>query len=341
MKLKNWLRPDIFTRKALPGSWSSHDIWPLLFALALGFLCNCYAMSTEDVFKAARSAIVEIVTQDKSGSPLRTGTGFFISNDGKLVTNRHVVEGAATIVAKTEQGSFFVCKGVLAEPKDADIAILKFEANNVPYLTLENDPHLSPGQKIVVIGNPLGLEGSVSEGIISAMRTDQGLVQITAPISPGSSGSPVMTEDAKVMGVAALQSERGQNLNFAIPVQIVNAALAGIDQKNPASPLAGSATGGATPLNQAPEVVKARGFLSSNNDVDAAGVLKDYLAKNPTDAEGWVTYAEALGGMRRWEAAADAAQRAVDADPKSLDRWRVLTYCLARANNGDPQASAD
>jgi S1-C subfamily serine protease len=56
------------------------------------------------------SAIVEIVTQDKKGSPLATGTGFFISNDGKLVTNRHVVEGAAGIVAKTEQGSFFVCK---------------------------------------------------------------------------------------------------------------------------------------------------------------------------------------------------------------------------------------
>jgi S1-C subfamily serine protease len=64
---------------------------------------------------------LEIVTQDKKDSPLATGIGFFISNDGKLVTNRHVVEGAAGIVAKTEQGSFFVCKGVLAEPKDADI----------------------------------------------------------------------------------------------------------------------------------------------------------------------------------------------------------------------------
>ena len=115
-----------------------------------------------------------------------------------------------------------------------------------------------PGQKIVVIGNPLGLEGSVSEGIISAMRTDQGLVQITAPISPGSSGSPVMTEDAKVMGVATLQSERGQNLNFAIPVQIVNAALAGIEQKNPASPLASSTGNGLLTTESSPEVISAR-----------------------------------------------------------------------------------
>ena len=108
MKLKVWLRPNTFTRKAWPGSWGS--LWLLRFVFAFAFLCKCYAMSTEDVFKAARSAIVEIVTQDRSGSPLLTGTGFFISNDGKLVTNRHVVEGAATIIAKTEQGSFFVCK---------------------------------------------------------------------------------------------------------------------------------------------------------------------------------------------------------------------------------------
>jgi S1-C subfamily serine protease len=328
MKLKDWLRPNTFTRKAWPGSLGSHGIWLLQFVFTLAFLCTGYAMSTEDVFKATRSAVVELVAQDKSGAPLLTGTGFFISNDGKLVTNRHVVEGAAKIVAKTEQGSFFVCKGVLAEPKDADIAILKFEANNVPFLTLATDSHLSPGQKIVVIGNPLGLEGSVSEGIISAIRTDPGLVQITAPVSPGSSGSPVMTEDGKVMGVATLQSERGQNLNFAIPVQIVNTSLAGIDQKSPVAPLAGSGMGGASSLNLAPEVVQARGFLNAKKAVDAVDLLKDYLAKNPTDEEGLVTYAESLGRMGRWEEAVDAAQSALDLDPKSLDRWRALTHYL-------------
>jgi serine protease Do len=155
MKLKDWLGPYTFTQKVRPTSWSSHGIWLLRSALALTFLCNCYAMSTEEVFKAARSAIIEIVTQDKSGLPLLTGTGFFISNDGRLVTNRHVVEGAATIVAKTEQGSFFVCKGILAEPKNADLAILKFEANDVPYLTLATDPHLSPVKRSWLSGIPL------------------------------------------------------------------------------------------------------------------------------------------------------------------------------------------
>ena len=85
-------------------------VWVVRFALTIPLVSESYAMSTEDVFKATRSAIVEIVTQDKSGSPLLTGTGFFISNDGKLVTNRHVVEGAATIVAKTERAAFLFAK---------------------------------------------------------------------------------------------------------------------------------------------------------------------------------------------------------------------------------------
>jgi hypothetical protein len=70
MKLKDWRWPNTFTRKAWPGSWGFHGIWLLRFAFAFAFLCKCYAMSTEDVFKATRSAVVEIVTQDKSGSTL-------------------------------------------------------------------------------------------------------------------------------------------------------------------------------------------------------------------------------------------------------------------------------
>jgi S1-C subfamily serine protease len=114
---------------------TSIPVWTLLVAL----VCRTYALSTEEIVKKDRSAVVEIVTQDKSGSTLATGTGFFISTDGELVTNRHVLEGAASTIAKTDQGSFFVCQGILAEPKDVDLAILKFEAKSVPFLELEPD----------------------------------------------------------------------------------------------------------------------------------------------------------------------------------------------------------
>jgi S1-C subfamily serine protease len=81
------------------------------------------------------------------------------------------------------------------------------------------------GEKAIVIGNPTGLTGSVSDGIISAFRENRSLIQITAPISPGSSGSPVMDENGQVIGVARSVSKQGQNLNFAIAVEKVAATL--------------------------------------------------------------------------------------------------------------------
>ena len=316
----------------------SKDIFVLLSVLgfAAAFFPNGRAASTEDIFKQARGAVVEILTQDKAGTPLKTGTGFFVSADGILLTNRHVVEGAASIGAKTEQGAYFFCQGILAEPKDADLVVLKFEAKDVPFLELASGIHGAPGQKVIVIGNPLGLEGTVSEGIISAIRSDQGLVQISAPISPGSSGSPVLTEDGKVIGVATLQSREGQNLNFAISAAAAQAALAGLDQKKPVASLAEATPKSNASENQAPEVARAREFLASYDDTDAVRILKEYLAKNPTDAEAWIVYAEACFSFERQEEAVDAAQKAVELDPENLDRWRVLTYCLAMLSARPP-----
>ena len=310
-------------------------VWTLLVAL----VGPSYALSTEEIVKKNRAAVVEIVTQDKSGSTLATGTGFFISSDGKVVTNRHVLEGAASIIAKSDQGSFFVCQGILAEPTDVDLAILKFEAKSVPYLELASDSRTAPGQKIIVIGNPLGLEGSVSEGIISAVRNDLGLVQITAPISPGSSGSPVLTEEGRVIGVATLQSKVGQNLNFAIPVETVNVALGEIDQKKPVTPLADATFKRDVSENLAPEVARAK-ELASHDPSGAIRLLKEYLAKNPKDAQAWGFYAENCWKLGRREEATDAAQKAVELDPENLDRWRALTYCLydfyVGSRNNDP-----
>jgi WD40 repeat protein len=103
---------------------------------------------------------------------------------------------------------------------------------------LAHQPDKVEGEKVIVIGNPTGLTGSVSDGIISAFREDRSLIQITAPISPGSSGSPVMDENGQVIGVAKSGSEQGQNLNFAIAVEKVSAALGWSTAQSSASPSA-------------------------------------------------------------------------------------------------------
>jgi|SRR5580692_5949148 serine protease Do len=92
---------------------------------------------------------------------------------------------------------------------NADLAILKFFAVDVPYLRLGSSQSAVEGQHILVIGNPGGLQGTVSDGLISAFREDRSYMQITAPISPGSSGSPVLDEEGKVIGVAVSQIVEG------------------------------------------------------------------------------------------------------------------------------------
>ena len=81
------------------------------------------------------------------------------------------------------------------------------------------------GQRVLVIGNPDGLEGTVSDGIISAFRSGRSMIQITAPISPGSSGSPVLDETGQVIGMATLVSKEGQNLNFAISAEAIKDSI--------------------------------------------------------------------------------------------------------------------
>jgi S1-C subfamily serine protease len=183
------------------------------------------ADSIPEIVAKAKPAVVEIVTKDATDAPKTLGTGFFVSPDGLVITNRHVIEGAGTITAVSNNGAIFLFERIFAEPADVDLVVLKFHATDVSFLKLGKSTTAVEGQKVIVIGNPTGLMGTVSDGIISAFRENRSLIQITAPISPGSSGSPVMDENGQVVGVATLQSVEGQNLNFAIPVEKVSAAL--------------------------------------------------------------------------------------------------------------------
>jgi len=127
------------------------------------------------------------------------------------------------VLGRSNTGAVFFNQGLLAHPRDVDLVVLKFAATDVPFLKLGQSADAVEGQRVLVIGNPEGLQGTVSDGIIAAIRENRSIMQITAPISPGSSGSPVLDENG--IGVATIQYVEGQNLNFAIPVEWVTAAL--------------------------------------------------------------------------------------------------------------------
>lgn len=178
------------------------------------------------IARNARKAVLTIRAVDSKGKT-KTGTGFFISHDGRIVTNRHVISGAIRAEVRTEDGAIYIVAGALTHSDSFDLAVLKAEAKQVPFLVIQPTmPEI--GSRVAIIGSPRALEGSLSEGIVSAIRTEgEGTwIQITAPISPGSSGSPVLDGTGQVVGVATLNSGgRFQNLNFARSSRDLNSLI--------------------------------------------------------------------------------------------------------------------
>ncbi|MGB7202080.1 MAG: trypsin-like peptidase domain-containing protein [Pyrinomonadaceae bacterium] len=178
-----------------------------------------------ELVKRIKPSAVAIETFDAKDNSLARGSGFFIAPD-RVITNRHVIERSSRVEIHLLDGKKFPVRGVLAVDGEGDLALLAVDVPRglaIPLPIVRTVPQ--EGESIVVIGNPYGLEGSVSNGIVSAVREISGygkIIQITASISPGSSGSPVVNMAGQVIGVATLQAAEGQNLNFAVPAERIS-----------------------------------------------------------------------------------------------------------------------
>ena len=181
------------------------------------------------VEKVAPSVVV-INVFNKESKWRGSGTGFFLEQEGLLVTNRHVIDGRAGALAKLSNGEFLPVEGVLSEDVGGDLVLLTLgiKGRAFPILRLA-ETKIETGQPVVVIGSPLGHEGTVSEGIVSEVKEIPHfgkIIQHTAPISKGSSGSPVLDMKGEVIGVVVGYSNvGGQSLNFAISVDRVKGLL--------------------------------------------------------------------------------------------------------------------
>lgn len=187
-------------------------------------LLNASIQAQEDlpsIIKNIEPSVTVVLTYDCEGKILAQGTGFFINPQGDIVTNWHVLSDSCSAEIKTSKGKIYPISKVLAEDKDNDLILLSIKITQSevrPLSVTSTIPQV--GERIIVIGSPLGFEQTVSDGIVSAVRDIQGfgkIIQISAPISPGSSGSPVINMKGEVIGIASFQIVEGQNLNFAIP----------------------------------------------------------------------------------------------------------------------------
>ncbi len=191
-----------------------------------------------DIAQVAFKSVVLLEMNDSNGQPLSLGSGFYVS-DGIIATNAHVLEGASSGTAKLVGGNNKLeILGTIALDRHTDLALLKVNSA-APSLSL--GPSINPvvGDQVYVVGNPLGLEGTFSEGIISGVRhlESDSILQMTAPISPGSSGGPVMDSSGAVIGIAEATFSNGQNLNLAVPVSYLSRLMTSVSAETPITPL--------------------------------------------------------------------------------------------------------
>jgi hypothetical protein len=177
-------------------------------------------LALSDMYSRYTPGIVTIKTKDAQGKGIAQASGFVISEDGFIVTNFHVINSAYQAEVKIGDDVFNDVYLAKYNP-DLDIAVLKVNAKGFSSLTIGDSDELISGQFIIALGNPLGFEKSITSGIISAIRSSPSikLIQMTVPVSPGSSGCPVLNEYGEVVGIATIASFFiAQNLNFAVPI---------------------------------------------------------------------------------------------------------------------------
>ena len=263
--------------------------YPRLFPFALVLLLAASAVQAQEslpvLVKRVKPAVVAIATYDSSGEPLMTGSGFFL-RPGQVVTNLHVVRGAVRAEVKTldGKGRVFPVNGSLAVDEEGDLALLSVETPTERSSELASELP-DEGEPIFVIGNPLKLEGSVSDGIVSAVRevpNSYRIIQITAPISHGNSGSPVFNMKGQVLGVVTVKVTNGQNITLALAAARVAELKAG--KLQPLSEM------GAKNKGDAAEAAYRSGLdsLWLGNYDNAVGYFENAANKNPRRAEAWV-----------------------------------------------------
>ncbi len=318
------------------------------FLLSVPFLCGAIsiAVAQEDfreVVHAATPGVVTIMVFDSTGRPTGQGSGFFVDAE-HIITCRHVIEGADRAEFRVSSGTIFAVEGVSADDPLTDLASLYVRVpKDVAHgLRLATSP-VEIGEAVLAIGSPLGFELTVSSGIVSSRRTlpDVGpMLQITAPLSSGSSGGPVLNNRGEVVGVATSVVDKGQNLNFATPVEGIRA----LKVRPPQSIKAWSRLQREHPPTDGlpPEMValmrdsaqatflsdyafeRGRAFMAERNLEQAVQMFITAAGLQPMRADAYYQAGMCELMMRHPEHALEAFQRGVRAAPTHVSMWFQL-----------------
>ena len=228
-----------FTSQRLPWEKMRKVIYFIYaFSMAIFNLLaiNDSQAAVSDAILNQKKAVVTIYVTDQGNGNSVTSSGFIIDRNGIVVTNYELISSQLnnngnSILVRTYTKGYYAVESVVAFDEQSDLAILKISASDLPVTSLAVKYQPREGERIVVIGRPLGSETTVIEGNIKNILGKKKLFEISADILPGNSGSPVFNTKGEVIGVATILSISGESLNFAVPVSLIQDLLRNSEKK--------------------------------------------------------------------------------------------------------------
>src|SRR5688572_3270534 len=205
-----------------------------MFALFLGLASVAAARddSVESLVAKVRDSVVVISHSGRDGREEGVGAGFVVSSNGLIATALHVIGEARPVSVRLANGREYEAAEIHAWDRKLDLAIVRIDVQRLAALPLGDSDELNQGATVVAIGNPLGLEHSVVQGVVSAKREFEfaEMIQIAIPIESGNSGGPLLDLQGRVQGVLTMKSALSRNLGFAVPINALKTLL---DRPNP------------------------------------------------------------------------------------------------------------
>ncbi len=303
--------------------------------------------------KKVQPAVVTVITYDINRKVSDLGSGFFVDPQGHLITNHHVLKGAYAADVKLSDGKNFPIQQVVSENEAADLIKVRVDISGAPeavHWVPVTDAEPAIGERVVVVGSPLGLEQTVSEGIVSAVREVPvvgKIFQLSAPISPGSSGSPVVNMSGRVVGVVSFQSTVGQNLNFAVAAKGILDLVPSSDGKTISEWTFD--TGKRSPKLAEALCKKGFNFSIRGEYKEALKYYQEATRKSPNDIDAWSGLGSCYGGLDQPDEAIAAFQQAIRIDPQNaagyfnlgqyyrrLERYPEAVAAFRQATKIDP-----
>jgi tetratricopeptide (TPR) repeat protein len=279
---------------------------------------DAYAKSASEVFEIASKSTVVVLGYDSKGKTSSLGSGV-VMPDGTVATNCHVIQKAARLVVRYQKKEYQAVKRYT--DWDRDTCTLMATDLNASPVTLGSTNRLKIGARVYTIGAPQGLELTISEGIVSNLREIGGgqYIQTTAPISPGSSGGGLFDDEGHLLGLTSFYLAKGQNLNFALPVEWINE----LPKRHKETTQETTRT--------VKWVSKALELQSEKNWRGMLAHCQRWASAEPKNAEAWFSLGVAYSNSNQITKGIDAYQQTLRINPQHVSAWYNLGYTYSQA----------